>query len=57
MEDVKFSEFVIVEIRRFLCGGTGVPSFSLSGSISTRPSGGGRPAFVKSGSNIREHLL
>ena len=43
---------VIAEIRRFLvCGTTGVPSFSLSESISTRPSGGGRPTFVKADSN------
>ena len=52
IEDIRFSEVGVVEIRRFLSRGTGVPSFSFLESISTRHSGGGRPAFVKAGSNI-----
>jgi hypothetical protein len=47
---VEVSEVGVIEIRCFLHCGTGVPSFSLSESISTRPSGGGRP--VKASSNI-----
>ena len=52
VEDAKSSDIGVVEIRRFLCCGTGVLSFSLSESISTRPRGGG---FVIAGLYIREH--
>jgi hypothetical protein len=52
VEDARSSDIGVVEIRRFLCGGTGVPSFSLSEYISTRPRGGG---FFKAGLYIREH--
>ena len=48
VEDVRLSEVGVIEIRRFLHCGTGVPSFSLSESISTHPSGGGRPANASS---------
>jgi hypothetical protein len=52
VDDVRFSEVGVVEMRRFLRRGIGVPSFSLSESISTRPRGGGRPAFVGTAPNI-----
>lgn len=52
VEDVRVWEVGVVEIRRFLYCCIGVPSFSLSELISTRPNGGGRPAFVKAGSNF-----
>ena len=55
LKDVRSSEAGVDEIRRFLSGGTGVPSFSLSESISTRPNGGGRSRFVKANSNSGEH--
>lgn len=55
VQDVRFSEIEIVEIRRFFCCGTGVPSFSLSESISTRPSGGGCSAFVEADPDSSEH--
>ena len=38
IEDIRFSEVEVVEIRRFLRRGTSVPSFSFSESILTRPS-------------------